>query len=60
MRMEFRIVSRVAHGPNFYEGIRAAVLDKDNAPRWNPPHLAEVSEAAVAAHFAPLAEELPL
>ena len=60
MRTEFRIVSRVAHGTNFYEGIRAAVLDKDNAPRWNPPSLAEVSEAAVAAHFAPLAEELPL
>ncbi len=60
MRTEFRIVSRVAHGTNFYEGIRAAVLDKDNAPRWNPPSLAEVSEAMVAAHFAPLAEELPL
>jgi len=60
MRTEFRIVSRVAHGHDFFEGIRAAVLDKDNAPRWNPPSLAEVSEAAVAAHFAPLAEELPL
>ena len=60
MRTEFRIVSRVAREPNFYEGIRAAVLDKDNAPRWNPPHLAQVSEAAVAAHFAPLPEELPL
>jgi enoyl-CoA hydratase len=60
MRMEFRIVSRVAHGTNFYEGIRATVLDKDNAPRWNPASLAAVSEAAVAAHFAPLAEELPL
>ncbi len=60
MRTEFRIVSRVARGYNFYEGIRAAVLDKDNAPRWNPPNLAGVSEEMVAAHFAPLAEELPL
>ncbi len=60
MRTEFRIVSRVAREPNFYEGIRAAVLDKDNAPRWNPASLAEVSEEMVAAHFAPLAEELPL
>ena len=55
-----RILSGVAREPNFYEGIRDAVLDKDNPPRWNPPHLAEVSEAAVAAHFAPLAEELAL
>jgi enoyl-CoA hydratase len=60
MATEFRIVSRVARGNDFFEGIRAAVLDKDNAPRWNPPHLAEVGEAMVAAHFAPLAEELPL
>ena len=59
MATEFRIVSRVARGHDFYEGIRAAVLDKDNAPRWNPPHLAEVSEEMVAAHFAPLPEELP-
>ncbi|HLA20175.1 MAG TPA: enoyl-CoA hydratase/isomerase family protein [Pseudolabrys sp.] len=60
MRTEFRILSRVARETNFYEGIRAAVLDKDNPPRWNPPSLAQVSEAAVAAHFAPLAEELAL
>jgi enoyl-CoA hydratase len=60
MRTEFRIVSRVARGKNFYEGVRAAVLDKDNAPRWNPPALADVSTEMVAAHFAPLAEELPL
>jgi enoyl-CoA hydratase len=59
MRTEFRIVNRIARGENFYEGIRAAVLDKDNAPRWNPPTLAQVSADAVAAHFEPLAEELP-
>jgi enoyl-CoA hydratase len=60
MRTEFRIVNRVARGDNFYEGVRAAVLDKDDTPRWNPPTLAEVSADAVAAHFAPLPEELPL
>jgi enoyl-CoA hydratase len=60
MRLEFRIVNRVARGENFYEGVRAAVLDKDNEPRWNPATLAEVSAESVAAHFAPLAEELAL
>ena len=60
MRTEFRIVNRVARGQNFYEGVRAAVLDKDNAPRWNPATLAEVSAEAVAAQFAPLPEELSL
>jgi enoyl-CoA hydratase len=60
MRTEFRIVSRVARGYNFYEGVRATVLDKDNTPRWRPASLAEVSAMDVAGYFAPLAEELPL
>ncbi len=39
---------------DFHEGIRAMVIDKDNAPRWDPPDLAGVSPELVAAHFAPL------
>jgi enoyl-CoA hydratase len=62
MRTEFRIVSRVARGHDFFEGVRAVVLDKDNAPKWNPAALGGVTDAAVAAYFQPLgvAEELPL
>jgi enoyl-CoA hydratase len=61
MRTEFRIVSRVIHGHDFYEGVRAVIVDKDNAPRWRPATLAEVTEAEVERHFAPRAEgELPL
>jgi enoyl-CoA hydratase len=54
MAMEFRIVSRIVRGHDFYEGVRAVVIDKDNAPRWSPPSLEGVSASAVAAHFAPL------
>ena len=54
MRTEFRIVSRVIHGHDFYEGVRAVIVDKDNKPRWRPATLAEVSEAEVERHFAPL------
>jgi enoyl-CoA hydratase len=61
MRTEFRIVSRVIHGHDFYEGVRAVIVDKDNKPRWRPAALAEVSEAEVERHFAPLgAGELEL
>lgn len=61
MRTEFRIVSRLVHDPDFYEGVRAVIVDKDNAPRWSPATLAEVPPAAVAAHFASLGPaELPL
>jgi hypothetical protein len=35
------------------EGVRALVIDKDNAPRWNPPTLAQVSQQMVEQFFAP-------
>ena len=54
MRAEFRIVSRVIHGHDFYEGVRAVIIDKDNRPRWRPAPLAEVSDAEVERYFAPL------
>lgn len=62
MQTEFRIVNRVAREPEFYEGIRAVVIDKDNAPRWNPASLEDVTADKVASYFAPLPadEELKL
>ena len=62
MQTEFRIVNRVAREPEFYEGIRAVVIDKDNAPKWSPSALESVSESDVEEYFAPLPpqEELRL
>jgi enoyl-CoA hydratase len=60
MRTEFRIVSRVMRGHDFYEGIRAVIIDKDQTPRWHPSTLEAVSVDAVERHFAPLARELEL
>jgi enoyl-CoA hydratase/carnithine racemase len=61
MRAEFRIVSRLIRAHDFYEGVRAVIIDKDNAPRWQPARLHEVSEAEVERYFAPLgAHELVL
>ena len=56
MRAEFRIVSRVIHGADFYEGVRAVIVDKDNEPRWQPSTLVAVSEAEVERHFSPLGD----
>ena len=58
MTAEFRIVSRIVYGHDFYEGIRAVIIDKDNRPRWRPATLAEVDDAEIARHFDPVAEEL--
>jgi enoyl-CoA hydratase len=61
MRCEFRIVSRIVHGHDFYEGVRAVIVDKDNAPRWKPSELAEITDDGVERYFAPLdVEELML
>jgi enoyl-CoA hydratase len=60
MQTEFRVVSRVAYGHDFYEGIRAVIIDKDNRPQWRPATLAEVTAASVERHFAPLECELVL
>jgi enoyl-CoA hydratase len=55
LRTEYRVASRMIRLPNFIEGVRAVIVDKDNQPRWVPPTLAEVTDAEVDALFAPFA-----
>jgi enoyl-CoA hydratase len=55
-RMEFRIMARMMDGHDFYEGVRAALIDKDQSPRWLPPNLDMVSESEIERFFAPLGD----
>jgi enoyl-CoA hydratase len=57
MRTEFRIVCRVCRGKDFYEGIRATILDKDFAPHWRHASLESVTSEEVDSYFAPLAAD---
>jgi enoyl-CoA hydratase/carnithine racemase len=57
MRLEYRLARFCMTQPDFYEGVRAVILDKDNAPKWSPATLAEADDAHVAPAFAPLGEE---
>ncbi|MCW2950604.1 MAG: Enoyl-CoA hydratase [Thermoleophilia bacterium] len=52
--LEFRLAWRFLENPDFAEGVRAAVIDKDRKPKWQPATLDGVSDAAVDAYFAPL------
>jgi len=60
MRMEYRMVHRVLHDHDFFEGVRAVIIDKDQQPKWQPATLAEVDASAVDAYFAPVMDELVL
>jgi enoyl-CoA hydratase len=54
MAVEFRLAVRVCSRADFQEGVRAVIIDKDNAPRWTPQSLGEVDDALLDALFAPL------
>ncbi len=56
MKVEFRIVSRIGDGHDFYEGVRAVIIDKDNQPRWQPASLEELDPVVIERHFASLGE----
>lgn len=50
---EYRVSCGMLRAPDFPEGVRAAVVDKDRRPRWRPPSLSEVDPTFVAGCFAP-------
>ena len=54
MAMEYRIGSRVLLRPDFAEGVRAVIVDKDNKPIWDPATPEAVTEELLDSVFAPL------
>jgi enoyl-CoA hydratase len=53
MRLELRIAEHMIRGHDFYEGVRAVILDKDNAPRWNPATIEALSGNEIDRYFQP-------
>jgi enoyl-CoA hydratase len=51
MVMEYRLARHFMDGPDFFEGVRAAVIDKDRKPRWNPASLDEAGDELVQSYF---------
>ena len=56
MRQEYAVGCRVVQRHDFREGVRAVILDKDNAPRWNPATPGAVTADVIDGIFAPLPE----
>jgi enoyl-CoA hydratase len=61
MKLEYRIVSRILQGSDFYEGVRALLVDKDQNPKWAPSDLTHVDTDDLASYFRePAGGDLPL
>jgi enoyl-CoA hydratase len=56
MRMEFRILNRMLAGRDFYEGIRAVLIDKGSVPQWQPARLEDVDPADIDSYFETLGD----
>lgn len=60
LKMEQRLVIRCCRDPDFYEGVRATLVDRDNKPVWQPATLEGVTQERVESYFSPLEEDLEL
>src|SRR4029077_9615613 len=61
LALEYRLTQHVMTGHDFYEGVRAMLIERDRKPQWLPAALTEATDSAVDAYFAPIGDrELPL
>ena len=52
--MEYGIMVRLIQHPDFREGVRALLIDKDNEPDWNPSRPEAIGTRDVERFFEPL------
>lgn len=58
LEREYAAGAAVLAGHEFYEGVRAAIIDKDRNPRWRPATLDEVTEESLERYFVPAPERV--
>ena len=56
LQLEYRLTQHIMDGHDFFEGIRALLIDKDRKPRWQHPSIASVTDAEVDAYFTPIGD----
>ncbi len=57
MAQELRCVMKIRTSHDFYEGVRAVIIDKDNEPKWKPARLEDVTSESIEAHFADIGKQ---
>jgi enoyl-CoA hydratase len=56
LALEYRLTQHFMAAHDFYEGVRARLIDKDQMPQWQPATLGEVGDELVDSYFAPLGD----
>ncbi|XP_014275119.1 3-hydroxyisobutyryl-CoA hydrolase, mitochondrial [Halyomorpha halys] len=60
LQMEYRLAVAALEGTishDFYEGVRALLIDKDKSPKWKPETVEEITESMILECFAPILPE---
>tara|TARA_R110000787_G_scaffold86057_2_gene183124 strand:+ start:7460 stop:8533 length:1074 start_codon:yes stop_codon:yes gene_type:complete len=57
MVMEYRLSQSFMRGRDFWEGVRAVIVDKDKSPKWKPAHLSDVDDDEVTNYFESLGDK---
>jgi enoyl-CoA hydratase/carnithine racemase len=59
MTIEYRMSQRgMQKDHDFFEGVRALLIDKDQKPKWNPSTIESVTREMVESHFKPVSNDL--
>ncbi|KAG2782352.1 hypothetical protein Pcac1_g7766 [Phytophthora cactorum] len=59
-QMEYRMATRMMENPDFFEGVRSVVVDKDRNPKWSKRDITKVTAKEVEAFFKPLDKDQEL
>jgi enoyl-CoA hydratase len=57
LEADYQLVCHFLQEADFFEGVRAVVIDKDHAPRWHPPTIEAVTAASVESYFEAIESE---
>lgn len=53
LTVDYRIARQMIAAPDFAEGVRAMLIDKDRTPRWRPAHIGDVTDGMIERAFRP-------
>ncbi|XP_064595108.1 3-hydroxyisobutyryl-CoA hydrolase, mitochondrial-like [Liolophura sinensis] len=60
LKMDYRLAQRFMEDKDFFEGVRAVLVDKDNSPKWDPPSIEGVTKEKIDWYFSHLPPEQEL